>query len=194
MRDKHRDKASCGPVKASPEKAAGEGCKEEHRVSRGDMDRGVKKCREDESGRGAPSLFEPSLHKAAPKDFFSEPYGEKEQKGDKGWGEPSQVRVNRSDVPCGVGKERWKEPGYQKEKLVPQVENGVQKCGQENSNEYILRGELSAWNERPAQGKSDDGEKGCAEGEHDPEVEGLQDEHDEPEHKSQPDARPQTRL
>jgi hypothetical protein len=114
------------------------------------MDRGVKKGREDESGRGAPSLPESALYKTSPKDFLSEPYGEKEQKGDKGWGEPSQVRVDRSDVPCRVWKERGKEPGYQKEKLVPQVENGVQKCGQDDSDENILRSEFSAWNERPA--------------------------------------------
>ena len=125
VRDKHRDKTTGRPVKASPEKAAGEGCKDEHRVSRGDMDRGVKKSREDESGRGAPSLSEPSLHKATPKDFLSEPYGEKEEKGDKGWGEPSQVRVNRSNVPCSVRQERRKEPRDKHEKKVSHVENAV---------------------------------------------------------------------
>jgi hypothetical protein len=192
VRDKHRDETARGPVEASPEKATGEGCKDEHRISRWKMDRGVKKGREDESGPGAPSLSEPSLHKASPEDFLPEPYGEKEQKGDKGRGEPSEVRVNRSDVLCRVWKEGRKEPGYQKEKLVPQVENGVQKSSQENSNQNILRGELSAPNERPAKGKGDGCQKRSAKGEHDPEIEGSKDEHDDPEHKSQPDAQPKS--
>ena len=110
MRDKHRDKASSGPVKASPEKAAGKGCKDENRIPRWNVDPGVKKGREEESGPGAPSPPEAALHKASPEDFLSEPYGEKEQKGDEGRGKPSQVRINRSDVPCRVGKESRKEP------------------------------------------------------------------------------------
>jgi hypothetical protein len=194
VRDKHRDKTSFGPVKASPEKGTGEGCKDEHRISRGKMDPGVKKCREDESGPGAPFLSEPSLNKASPEDFLSEPYGEKEQKGDKGRGEPSEVRVNRSDVPCRVGKESRKEPGDKHEKQVSHIENGVQKSSQENSDENILRGELSAQKERPAEGKGEGCEKRSAEGEQDPEIEGSIDEHDDPERKSQHDAGPEPFL
>jgi hypothetical protein len=194
VRDKHWDKTSCGPVKAAPEKAAGEGCKDEHRIPRGKMDRGVKKGGEEESGPGAPSPPEAALHKASPEDFLSEPYGEKEQKGDKARGEPSQVRVNRSDVSCRVGKESRKKPGYKHEKLVSHVENGVQKSSQENSKEKILRGELSARNERPADGKGDGCQKRSAEGKQDPEIEGPKDKDDDPEHKSQHDARPQASL
>jgi len=188
VRDKHRDKTSCGPVEASPEKAAGEGCKDEHRIPRGKMDRGVKKGSEEESGPGAPSPHEAALHKASPEDFLSEPYGEKEQKGDKARGEPSQVRVNRSDVSCRVGKESRKKPGYKHEKLVSHVENGVQKSSQENSKEKILRGELSARNERPADGKGDGCQKRSAEGKQDPEIEGPKDKDDGPENKGQHDA------
>ncbi len=110
----------------------------------GTMDRGVKKGREDKGGAGAPSLSESALHKASPKDFLSEPYGEKEQKGDKGRGQPSEVRVNRGDVSCRVWKESRKEPGYDHEKLVSHVENGVQESGKDNSEENVLGGELSA--------------------------------------------------
>jgi hypothetical protein len=190
VRDKHGDKTSCGPVEASPEKAAGERCKDEHRIPCGKMDRGVKKGSEDESGPCAPSLSEAALHKASPEDFLSEPYGEKEQKGDKARGEPSQVRVNRSDVSCRVGKESRKKPGYKHEKLVSHVENGVQKSSQENSKEKILRGELSARKERPAEGKGDGCQKRSAEGKQAPEIEGPKDKDDDPEHKSQHDARP----
>ena len=180
MRDKHRDKTSSGPVEASPEKAAGESCKDENRIPRWNVDPGVKKGREDKSGPGAPSFSEASLHKASPEDFLSEPYGEKEQKGDKGRGEPSEVRVNRSDVPCRVRKESRKEPGCYRENLIPHVENGVQKSSQENSKEKILRGELSARKERPAEGKGDGCQKRSAEGKQDPEIEGLKDKHDDP--------------
>lgn len=180
VRDKHRDKTSSGPVEASPEKAAGESCKDENRIPRWNVDPGVKKGREDKSGPGAPSFSEASLHKASPEDFLSEPYGEKEQKGDKGRGEPSEVRVNRSDVPCRVRKESRKEPGCYRENLIPHVENGVQKSSQENSKEKILRGELSARKERPAEGKGDGCQKRSAEGKQDPEIEGLKDKHDDP--------------
>jgi len=150
VRDNHRDKASCGPVEAPPEKAAGEGCKDEHRIPCRKMDRGVKKGSEEESGPGAPSPSEASLHKASPEDFLSEPYGEKEQKGDKGRGKPSEVRVNRSDVARRVGEESRKESGYKHEKLVSHVENSIQQSSKKNSEKNLLCGELSARNDRPA--------------------------------------------
>ena len=125
MRDKHGDKTSSSPVKASPEKAAGEGRKDEHRIPRRKMDRGVEKGCDDKSEPGVPSLSEASLHKAPPEDFLSEPYGEKEQKTNKGGGEPSEVGVNRSDVPCTVRQESRKEPRYKHEKKVSHVENAV---------------------------------------------------------------------
>ena len=105
MGDKHGDKASGGPVASSPENAAREGCEDEHRVSRGDMDRGVKKGREDKSGRGAPSLPESALYKTSPKDFLSEPYGEKQEQPHEGRGQAFEVRVNRGDVPRAVSKQ-----------------------------------------------------------------------------------------
>ena len=150
MRHNHRDDTSCGPVEAPPEKSAGEGCKDEHRIPGWKMDRSVKKGREDKSGPGAPSRFEASLHKASPEDFLSEPYGEKEQKGDEGRGKPSEVRVHRSDVPCRVGKESRKEPGYKYEKLVSHVENCIQQSSKKNSEQNLLCGELSVRKERPA--------------------------------------------
>ena len=126
MRDKHGDKTSSSPVKASPEKAAGEGRKDENRIPCRKMDRCVKKSCEDKGRLGAPPVSEPSLHKAPPEDFLSEPYGEKEQKTNKGGGEPSEVGVNRSDVPCSVRQESRKEPRDKHEKVVSHVENSIQ--------------------------------------------------------------------
>jgi len=192
VRDKHRDKTPCGPVKASPEKAAGKGCKDEHRISCGNMDRGVKKGRKDKSGLGAPSLIESALHKTSPEDFLSEPNGEKKQQSHEGRGQAPEVRVNRGDVSGTVRKERREEPGDDHEELVPQVEKGVQECGQDKSDEYVLGGELSARKERSSKQEGDGRKKRCAEGEHNPEVEGLNDEHNDPEQKSQTDARPES--
>ncbi len=194
MRDKHRDKTACGPVEASPEKAAGEGCKDENRVARWKMDRCVEKCCEGKSGPGAPFLSEAPLHKASPKHFLPEPDGEKEQKAHEGRGEPSEVRINSSDVPCTVRKKSRKKPAYQQEKLVPHVENGIKQGSEENSNENILHGELSARKERSSERKSDGRENRSAQGEQDPEIEGSVDEHDDPERKSQHNAGPQPFL
>src|SRR4030042_1545531 len=117
VRDKHRDKSPCSPVEASPEKPAGEGRKDENRVPGWKMDRCVKQGCKDESRPGAPSRSEAPLDKASPEDFLSEPDGEKEQKTHKGRGESSEVRVDRSDVPCTVRKESRKERGYHHQKL-----------------------------------------------------------------------------
>ena len=118
------------------------------------MDRCVEKCCEGKSGPGAPFLSEAPLHKASPKHFLPEPDGEKEQKAHEGRGEPSEVRINSSDVPCTVRKKARK-PAYQQEKLVPHVENGIKQGSEENSNENILHGELSARKERSSERKSD---------------------------------------
>jgi hypothetical protein len=108
------------------------------------MDRGVKKGRDDKCRRCCPSLTETALHKTAPEDFLSETDGKKEQQPDNDRGKASEVCINRGDVPGAVRKKGREKPGHDHEKPVSRIENTVEKCGQENSEEEILHGEFPA--------------------------------------------------
>jgi len=153
--DEHGHKSPCDPVKAPPEKAAGEGGKDEHGIACGQMDRRVKARGEDKGKPASPSFFEAALHKTPPENFLSEPYGEKQKQRHKAGRESSEVRVNGSGVPCAVREEEWKKPGDQDEKLVSHVEKSIQKSGQKDSKKNIPGSELASGKERADLEKGD---------------------------------------
>ena len=91
-------------VEKSPKCACYEGCHDEHKVTRGEVDGGVECGGNEETFGESVALGKAFLHKATPEDFFGWTYDAKEEKGEKVGGDAAFYSIECIDFGACCGE------------------------------------------------------------------------------------------